>query len=462
MRARLLLGAMLALGACAREPARIAAPTVPHGAGFVRIGDLDRSVPIGSWWAALGDETLSGLIAQGMRQAPTLEAAAARLRQARAGVAAAQAGLAPTLGAGLLYAHARVPDGALGGSNGSLDLYDAGFDAQWEIDLWGGKRRERDRARAEARAAEARLADARVALAAEITRAYVALRGQEARAALAARREAMDAQLLDMTQAQREAGTVTQAAVESAEARLGATRAERARIAAEAAVARDALAVLTGAAPGALDGLTAGPIPLPPRTVAVGDPTALLARRPDVRAAEARLMAAHAGIGVAEARRLPQVSFMGMLGLGGTGPGDVFDAGRLSTLALPRLTWNLLDFGRGAAEVRGARAGRDAALADYRGAVLGALQDAEAALARYGAARVEAGNAADALRHARTSADLERMRADGGTIAPAQALEADRATLDAEAAEIARREALTAAYVTVGKALGRGWDVKPD
>jgi len=457
MRGRMAWAAALALTGCAREPARIAAPAVPHAAQFVRAGASAATQPAGGWWLAMGDETLSGLIAQGLADAPSLAAAAARLREARAGVASAHAGLLPSLGAQALYAHAKLPNGSLGGSNGALDLYDAGFDAQWEIDLWGGKRREADKARAGAASAAAALNDARVSLAAEIARTYTAMRGQQAQAALAARREALDAQALDIMRARRAAGTVAQGAVEDAEARLAETRAGRARIAAESAVLRDALAVLTGVAPGALDGLAAGPIPLPPREVAVGDPAGLLARRPDVRMAESRLAAAQAGIGVAEARRLPQVSFMGMLGLGGSSPSDLFDAGQLSTITLPRLTWNVLDFGRGAAEVRGAKAGRDAALADYRGAVLGALQDAEAALARYGAARAEAASADDGLRHARTSAGLERLRAEAGTISKEQALAAERAVVEAESAEAARREALTTSYVAVAKALGLGW-----
>jgi NodT family efflux transporter outer membrane factor (OMF) lipoprotein len=452
------LATPIALGACVREPAHIAPPAVPHAAGFTRAGSLDPVPPVAHWWTTLGDETLTGLIATGLAQAPTLAAAEARLRQARAGTAAARAGTLPALGASALYARARLPDDALGGSNGSLDLYEAGFDAQWELDLWGGKRREIDRARADADAAQARRDDARVALAAEIARTYIGLRQQQATLALIDQRAPLDARLVEQARARLAAGTASREPLEQAQAQSSATTADRARAMAEVAVAGDALAVLTGNAPGTVAELPPGPVPLPPQTVEIGDPAALLARRPDLRLAEARLAAAHAGIGIAEARRLPQVSFLGVLGLGGNSPGDLVDSSTVSTILLPRLSWNVLDFGRSAAAVRGAKAGRDAALADYQATVLAALQDAEAALACYRAARIEAASATDTLAHARTTARLAQLRADAGTFSQSQAIAARMQALAAEAAETGARARLTQAYVALAKALGLGWE----
>lgn len=448
----------LALAACGREPARIAPPAVPHAAGFGQGGELDPASPTPRWWTALEDQVLADLIDCGLANAPSLAAAEARLRQARAGAAAARAAQLPAIAASGLYARARLPDDALGGSNGSLDLYQAGFDAQWELDLWGGRRRESDRARADATVAQARRDDARVVLAAEIARTYIGLRQQQATLALLDQRIPLDRRLVELARARLQAGTASREPLEQAQSQAEAGTAARARTAAELAIARDALAVLTGRAPGSLVSLPAGPIPLPPRAVQIGDPAALLGRRPDVRMAEARLAGAHAGIGIAEARRLPQVSFMGLIGLGGNSPGDLVDGESLSTILLPRLTWNVLDFGRAAAAVRGAKAGRDAALADYRSTVLAALQDAEAALARYRAARMEANAAAQTLAHARTTARLAQLRADAGTLSQAQAAAAQRETLDAEAAEAGARAQLTQTYVALAKALGLGWE----
>src|SRR6201999_1777934 len=137
--------------------------------------------------------------------------------------------------------------------------------------------------------------------------------------------------------------------------------------------------------PGALDEELAAsrPVPLPPAQVAVGDPAALLLRRPDIRAAERRLAARTAQIGQAEAARFPKLSFLGLLGLGGSKLSDVFDIDNRTEVFAPRLTWSFLDFGRNAARVQEANADRDEAEAQYRTTVLAALRDAEDALARF-------------------------------------------------------------------------------
>jgi outer membrane protein TolC len=252
-------------------------------------------------------------------------------------------------------------------------------------------------------------------------------------------------------------GTASRQPLEAARARSERTEAEQAGVAAEIAIYSDALAVLTGQAPGELAELAASGIPLPPAEVAVGDPAALLARRPDVRLAERQIAAATAKIGMERAKRFPTVSFMGLIGIGGTSGGDLFDVSKLSTIALPRLTWNFLDFGRGAAAVRSAEAGRDAALADYRGQVLAALQDAEGALARYGAARTGLARAASGAGHAREIARLQGLRGKAGTTPPAEALEAQHQAIDAQMAESMARADLTQSYIALAKALGLGW-----
>jgi outer membrane protein TolC len=189
----------------------------------------------------------------------------------------------------------------------------------------------------------------------------------------------------------------------------------------------------------------------------VGDPAAMLARRPDIRIAERQLAAATAKIGMERAKRFPTVSFMGLIGIGGTSGGDLFDVSKLSTIALPRLSWNFLDFGRGAAAVRSAEAGRDAALMEYRGRVFAALQDAEASLARYGAARIGLARAASGAGHAREIARLQALRSKAGTAPPSEALEAQHQAIESQMAEAAARADLTQGYVALAKALGLGW-----
>ncbi len=468
MARRIILMAVLApiaaLAGCMSGPNYAPPPSPPalQSHGFLRGGaDASAEPPLARWWEGLGDPQLSGLIARGLADAPTLVAAEARLRQARAGNAGDRAGLLPTLGPSALYAKAHLPGEALGGSSGDIDLFNVGFDAQWELDLWGGKRRTVEASKAEAGAAAARLADAQVSLSAEIARRYIDLRARQSGLVLLAQREDLDHQLLILARERFAGGTAAHQSVEAAEAQWEGTQADQAQARAEVTALRDGLAVLVGAVPGALDDLPSGAIPLPPAQLVVGDPAGMLGRRPDIRVAERKFAAAHARIGVEVAQRYPQVSLMGILGVGGSSASDLFDSAQISTIALPRLTWNFIDFGRTAAAVRGARAGSDAALADYHAAVLSALQDAESALGRYGAARIAAGDAMAQASHARAIAALQTMRAHAGTLAAADAIAADRQALDALQAEEQARAAMTQAYVAVAKSLGLGWNAPP-
>jgi NodT family efflux transporter outer membrane factor (OMF) lipoprotein len=418
-----------------------------------RAAAMESAAPASQWWQAIGDAELSRLVELALRESPTVAAAEARLRQARAGATAARAAALPGINASLLYGRVDTPEDSLG----QLDLFNAGFDAQWEFDLWGGRRRDAERAVAETGAADARLADARVVLAAEVARVYAGLRRAEAASTLIARRAVLQGRLVAIAERRLAGGTAPRQPLEAARASLARSEAQLAGQRAEAQVWRGALAVLTGQAPGALDDLSPAAIPLPPARVAIGDPAAMLARRPDIRAAERQLAAASARIGIEQARRLPAISFLGLIGIGGGEPGDLFDPDNLSAIAVPRLSWSVLDFGRGKAAVAGAEAARDAALADYRGQVLAALQDAEAALARFGAARIALGEAGVAARGAGEIARLQALRARGGTLADADALEAERQALDARLAESEARADLALAYAALAKALGLGW-----
>jgi len=174
-------------------------------------------------------------------------------------------------------------------------------------------------------------------------------------------------------------------------------------------------------------------------------------------AAERRLASASAGIGVAQANRFPKLSLMGLVGIGGTSVGDVFDTSQITAATLPRLTWNFLDFGRARAAVDAAEAGRDAALGDYRASVLSALRDAEAALARFGGARIAFARSTDAARQGAEIARLQELRAKAGATASAEAIQARIGAINAQLAETNDRASLTLAWVTLAKALGLGW-----
>ncbi len=462
--------ALTALSACTVGPTYKGPPAMPayaaQGSGFVRAGGLGQveTPSLAPWWRALGDPILDDVMARALEHSPTVAIARARVGQARAEMRLQTAGSAPVVQAGAAAAHGGAPGigqaAALFEPEGaddrdSTDLFAAGFDALWEIDLFGGRRRMVEAARAGAEGADAALEDARLSLTAEVARTYVGLRSAQRRLELARQQEEAQTQVVVLTRQLVDAGKVSSMELEQARGQLETIRLGTPLLQAQIDASLDALAVLAGEAPGALDDVLAGsgPIPLPPAVVAVDDPEAMLRRRPDIRAAERRLAAATAGVGVAEAARLPRLTLLGVIGIGGTLTG----LDNAVSLAAPSLQWNIADFGRGAAGVGQAESRRDEAEAVYRGAVLAALQDAEGALSRFGAARATVAVQARANESAAHAAGLTQQRFRAGRVSRIEALGAERQRLGAMDALSTSMANLTIEYVALQKALALGW-----
>ncbi|MGN6377056.1 MAG: efflux transporter outer membrane subunit [Sphingomonas sp.] len=480
-----LLALSLVLAGCTMGPNYAGPPAVGSAgklpATFARAGaatpaDAPR---LGQWWTALGDATLDTLEQRALAGNPDVAIAEARLRQARASLHLERANQLPSGSANASYLHAQLPGvglGSLTGGNGdgnsnggqgsgggdsgsALDFYNVGFDASWEVDLFGAGRRRVEAARAQAAAAEADVADAQVSLTAEMAQSYVDYRDRQRQLELARQSAAMQQQMLDLAQQRYAQGVVSQLDVERLRDQVENSNAQLVPIQAQLDAYRDALAVLTGVEPGAVDDLLAGtaPVPLPPASVPIGDPAALLSRRPDIRAAERQIAQRTAQIGAAEAARLPSLKLLGLIGLGGTSPGDVFDLGNLTALASPMLQWNVLDFGRGAARVEQARGQRDEAAAQYRKTVLGALRDAEDALSRFGSQRRVVGGYARAKASADRAAALMQQRYHAGAANLTDLLDVERQRVAAEQSLATATAQLTGDYVSLQKALGLGW-----
>lgn len=466
-----LLAAAL-LGGCTLGPNYAGPPASPSEAplrpGFARAGEAtpaDRPA-LAPWWTTLRDPILDGLEERALAGSPNVAVARARLRQARAALRLERANSLPNASASATYLHATLPgvniagaeDGSAGGSE-SLDFYNVGFDASWEVDLFGGRRRTVEAARAQLGAAEANVADAQVSLTAEVAQTYVSLRDAEVRLALSRRSAELQAQTVALTRQRVAGGTASALDLERLSGQLETTQAQLIPLEAELAQYRNALAVLAGEQPGALDQLLAVPAPLPlaPASVPVGDPAALLQRRPDIRAAERQLAQRTAQVGQARAARFPRLNFLGLIGIGGTSPGDVLDPDNLTALAAPMLQWSFLDFGRGAARVRQAEGVRDEAEANYRAAVLAGLRDAEDALARFGARRRTVASAVRSKASADRAAALMQQRYRAGTATLIDALDAERQRVSAEQSLAAATASLTGDYVALQKALGLGW-----
>ncbi|WP_197707507.1 efflux transporter outer membrane subunit [Sphingobium sp. LB126] len=479
MRSLLSALPLVALAACTAGPdyrGPETAKAVSPGAQFVRTAEgVSAQAPAAAaWWTTLGDPVLDALETRALAANPGVAVAEARVRQARASLRSERANALPSANASALYVHATLPGVDLGSSNGdssggsdqsgndsqSLNLYNLGFDASWEADLWGGKRRGVEAARAQLDAAQANVADAQVSLTAEIAQAYVDLRDRQQRMALAQDSAARQREMLRLTQQRQERGTASALELEQQRHQLELAEAAILPLNAERQAYLNALATLAGEAPGALDdmlGETAA-VPLPPSHVAVGDPADLLKRRPDVRSAERQYAAATAKIGVAQAARFPSISFMGLIGIGGTRAGDLFDFDKLATIAMPRLSWRFLDFGRNAARVEQAEGKQDEAAAQYRQSILDALRDSEDALARFGAQRLNVASAARSRGSADRSAALMRQRFEAGTATRIQLLDAERQSIAAGQALVQGTSAMTAGYIALQKALGLGWE----
>lgn len=430
--------------------------------------DVTAAVPSARWWEGLGDSTLSSLIDKALASSPDVEIAEFRVRRARALVREQRANELPSISASALALRADLPAGSLGlpvtqGQSQSdrteAEFYNVGFDASWEIDLFGGKRRSVEGARARADATDADLNDAKVRLSAEVAQTYIDLRDRQQRLILARSSAALEARSLALVEQRKSRGASSAQDVAQIRTQVQAANANIMPLEGQVAESLDQLALLSGDEPGALDAVLVvpGPVPSPPIIVDAGDPAAMLRRRPDIRAAERRLTASNADIGVSVAQMFPSISLMGVIGLGGPAIGDTVDPGNISSILLPRLNWNFLDFGRNRAKVRQSEAARDEAQAQYRKSVLSALNDAETSLTRFGHLRRNVAALQVALQSAKEDATLAGERYRGGTIPLMTALDAERRNIDAQNALLQSSSALTKAFVALQKSLGLGW-----
>ncbi|WEK46552.1 MAG: efflux transporter outer membrane subunit [Candidatus Andeanibacterium colombiense] len=471
----LVLPALLSLGACTVGLDYAGPPAVGSAAppgNFVRADATTTTGEPGlaEWWTVLGDNTLDELERRAIAGSPDLAVARARLDQARAALRVERTKSTPQVSAMGVAADIRIPDLDTGTSSSdpgaetdsgatNTTFYNLGLNAIWEIDLFGGQRRSNEASRAEAEGAEANVADAQVSLTAAVAQAYLGYRDRQARIVLAQGAIERRAALLDLQSQRQDRGAGTLSDVEQARADLEQANQALAPLKAEADGFANALAILMGEAPGAADTLLTAPadMPLPPASVAVGDPAALLRNRPDIRAAERRLAAETARIGVAEAARLPRLSFLGILGVGGTSPSDLTHLDDFTAIGAPMLQWNILDFGKGKATIDQAQARRDEATANYRGTVLGALRDVENALADFRSARENAASQARAEQSTARLEELARQRFDRGTTPKTTLLEAELAHAAAQDALAQARANLLGRFVALEKALGLGW-----
>jgi len=414
------------------------------------------SSPVGEWWRSFGDPTLDRLIDVAIAANTDIDIARANLRQSRALRAAATAASRPTLQLGA-SAQRNQPSGRSGSS-----LFDVGFDAAWEPDLFGAAAHTETAAAAEARASDLSLAAVRVSLAAEVAAGYMQLRGSQLRGRLARENLVLQEQTLQLVRWRRQAGLVSALDAEQAAAAVEQTRALLPALDDAASQAMHALAVLAGRPPqaigGGIDAMLVAVAALPPPSLHpdAGIPALLLRRRPDLQAAEAQLQAAAARVAAADADRRPTLALRASLvwsaltlpSLGGTGA----VASLLASVAQP-----LVDSGLRDARLDAQRAAFDAAQASYRGRVLVALQEVEDTLAATRSAELRLGALRAAEASASEAARLAEARYAGGIADFQTVLDTQRTRLAVQDNRAGAETELLSAQLRLVKALGGGW-----
>jgi len=451
------------LCACAVGPDyhRPLTPTPPQFANLAQPGFSGGELEA-KFWTLFGDPALNRLVEDALAANKDLKRARANLLESRAARRLAGFDAYPTVTAHGGYSHLKESRHQLPAAISPVrvdDDVDVGFDAVWELDFFGRVRRGIEAARANEQASAARLRDAQVTVTAEVARNYFVLRGLQEQLAVALRNADNQSQTLKVTQARLEAGRGTELDTSRAEAQLKTTLASVPPLQSSIATTIYRISVLTGRLPDALSSqlTTAQPLQALPGLNAIGDPGALLRRRPDIRVAERNLAASTALIGVAVGDLFPKVTFLGAAGydavnfrgIGASGS-DTFNVGA-------GISWAALDLGRVRARIHIARAHAEGDLAAYESAVLGALEETEDALITYGRAQARRDMLVEAAAASDKASNLARQRFQGGLTDFVNVLDAERDTLAVEDALAQSRTQAATALVAVYKALGGGW-----
>jgi NodT family efflux transporter outer membrane factor (OMF) lipoprotein len=428
---------------------------------------------LSNWWQGFNDPQLTALVDQALRQNLDLELAAARIREARAQEGVAGAGSSPQLAAEASVTRQRisenaipVPPGSGSGGGGSIGLpgseftsWRAGFDASWELDLFGRNRREREAAAARTGAAVWSRHDVEVTVAAEVASAYLRLRTLQGRAVNAEAELARLTRYEQLIRAQVKGGLVTGQILEQQRSDRSAAAAAIPALQAEAKAEIHALGVLIGQSPEALADQLAAPVGLAPTPPPVppGLPSDLLRRRPDIRAAERELAAATADIGVATADLYPRISLTAGPALVSTALGSLLEWGSRSFSAGAALDWPIFDGGRRRANIEVHNARQEQATITYRKTILVALQDVEDALSNADGNRRKLAELEEAHGNAVRAEKIANTRYRGGLVTFADVLEAQERRLLLEAQVVETKGAVARDTVALVKALGGGW-----
>jgi multidrug efflux system outer membrane protein len=422
-------------------------------------------VELVAWWNSFKDPTLSSLVEMAVRANLDLRLAEARIRQARAARGVAGAPLWPEVDASALYQRSQGSSevgggGAIATAGGLRNLWQAGLDASWEIDIFGGTRRGIEAATADLKAAVEDRRDVLVTLVGDVGNNYISLRGLQKQIAIAQDNLKAQQHSAEITEKRYKAGFVGALDVANAKAQVATTQATIPVFEASARAAIYSLGVLLGREPAVLekDLSREAPIPPVPPEIPVGLPSDLLRRRPDIRRAEAQVHAATARIGVATADLFPKFNLAGSFGLSAS---DVTRIDRWTSNYWswgPSVTWPIFAGGRIYWNIKVQNALQEQALLTYEKTVLTALKDVETALVAYSKEQEHRKALTEAVANNRRAVDLAMTLYVAGRSDFLNVLIAQRSLFATEDALAQSTRTVDTNLIALYKALGGGWE----
>lgn len=404
------------------------------------------------WWTNFNDPVLSELIGRAVAGNLDLQLAQVRLQEARARLGITRADEFPNLTA--------TGSAARSHSNRQTrSLFALGFDAGWELDIFGGVRRSQEAAAADFAAGREDLRDVLVSLLGETALNYLEARTYQARIAAATGNLQLQEDTGKLTDWRYQAGLIDELAVQQARYNLASTRAQLPNLRAGLDESLNRLAILTGEEPGRIHQLLEkpAPIPAPPVTVAVGVPAEALRQRPDLRRAEQELAAATARIGMAVSDLYPKFRLSGSIGMDSVDSADILSAASRSWRFGPSFSWPLFDGNKAQRNIEVQSAQQEQKLLQYRSVVLAALEEVENALTAYVEEQRRHQALVEAVQAARVAAELSRNKYQAGLQDFSTVLDAQRSQLSFEDQLAQSSGAVCSDLVRLYKALGGGW-----
>jgi multidrug efflux system outer membrane protein len=419
------------------------------------------------WWRTFNDPLLNQYIVMAWEDNLDIQVAAARVREARALRRVSSSAYWPDVRASGAYSRSKSGGDFNGNLNnnggGERDLYQAGFDAIWELDVFGGIRRSVEAATADIQSAEANLQNTLITLYGEVARNYIELRGFQRQIEIAEDNVRAQRETLELTQTRYKAGLTSDLDVARAEAQVASTLSQIPELEISARAAGHRLGVLLGREPSALLDELDQPqrIPQPPPAVPVGIPTELLRRRPDIRAAERALAAETARIGVATADLFPRFTLTGDLTWSASQFKNIFNSSSLGWSAGPGVSWSVFNAGRVRGQIAAQEARTDAAVADYKRTVLLALEEVQNALVAFQNDQIRRATLMQAVEANQRAVNLSQQLYQRGLADFLNVLQAQFNLFASQTALVRSDAQVSADIVALFKSLGGGWEETP-